>query len=180
MRNSARIKFIAVLLPLLLLYCVKSQLASVAYQWRHSEAKEGWVSTLQTDVTVINDHHFSVQGGAVVVKAGTNNLFISTPTTNGRLLCRLAPGVQALFESRKGKIVIVNLSNRCCGAVLLYMPDGRTAKLIKPLEQSIVIGTLEQTWQLSAKVALEQFDLQNALDETAIAKITSIGQAPSH
>lgn len=74
-----------------------------------------------TELKRINDEHLQLLSGAVIVRAKTKPIFISQKMDNDKLMVRVAPGATALVSVNNPPMV-ANLSKRCCGAVLAYLP----------------------------------------------------------
>jgi hypothetical protein len=69
----------------------------------------------------INDGQIRLLDGSFIVNARAKPVFVSEVLGSDKLMVRIAPGATALVSTGDTQTV-ANLSQRCCGAVLIYVP----------------------------------------------------------
>lgn len=76
----------------------------------------------------VDDEHMALHDGAVLVRAGERPVFVSVTVNGEKNTVRIAGGAFALISAFDSKSVIVNLTDKCCGALILYVPSSEKDK----------------------------------------------------
>lgn len=82
-----------------------------------------FMPTESAKYTKVNDDHLELQDGAVLVRAGERPVFVSVDVNGEKTGVRIAGGAVALISAFDGKALVVNLTDKCCGALVLYVPS---------------------------------------------------------
>lgn len=84
-----------------------------------------FMRTAGTTYRQVNDEHFQLLTGALLVRANTKAVFISQLWNKDKIITRVAPRAVAMI-AMLDRPFIMNLSKRCCGAVITYLPSAKT------------------------------------------------------
>lgn len=95
-----------------------------------------FMPTEKAKFKVINEEHLTLHDGAVLVRAGTRPVFVSTNVNGERNLTRIAGGAVAMVSSFDKRTTALNLTDKCCGAVITYVPAKQRGQ-----SQSVYINT---------------------------------------
>lgn len=87
-----------------------------------------FMPTENADYSKVHDEHLSLHTGAVLVRAGIRPVFVSVDVHGEKHIVRIAGGAIALISAFDGKAVVVNLTDKCCGALVLYVPTKEKLK----------------------------------------------------
>jgi hypothetical protein len=78
-----------------------------------------------TSYRQVNDEHFQLLTGALLVRANNKAVFVSQAWNKDKIITRVAPRAVAMVATFDHPF-IMNLSKRCCGAVITYLPSAKT------------------------------------------------------
>ncbi|MFN8658266.1 MAG: hypothetical protein U0105_18165 [Candidatus Obscuribacterales bacterium] len=75
----------------------------------------------------ISDEHLALQQGAILVRAGKKPVFVSQNVGGQKIVTRITGGALTMISTAGGNCLVLNLTDKCCGALVLYPPsaDGK-------------------------------------------------------
>ncbi len=82
-----------------------------------------FMPTTQASFTKVNDKHLALHSGAILVRTGNVPVFASTQVKGEKVLTRIAGGALAMVSAFDDKATVLNLTDKCCGALVMYMPS---------------------------------------------------------
>ncbi len=87
-----------------------------------------FMPTKDAKYSKINDEHLALQSGAVLVKAGDHPVFVSTEVAGEKVMTRVTGGALAMISAFDGRATTLNLTDKCCSALVLYAPTADRLK----------------------------------------------------
>lgn len=81
-----------------------------------------FMPTVSATFSKIDDGHLTLHDGAVLVRAGDRPVYVSTKLCHGQVVTCITKGAIALISAFDEKPTILNLTDRRCGAVFVYLP----------------------------------------------------------
>lgn len=168
-------------------------------KWQEFSDKSGtFLPTVAAKHSSINTEHLSLQDGALLVRAGMKPLFISQNVSGQKVVTRVAGGALVLVSAMDGHATILNLTDKCCGALVVYVPSsdskelgpihitaGQIAevcplassplshavstKIIRNEKRTNELGLLQS--QCDYTQALKKYNLENKLEPADLARI---------
>lgn len=111
-------------------------------------SEPAFMPTVDAEYSKVNDEHLVLRDGAVLVRAGDRPVFVSTKLCDEQVVTRIAGGSIAMVSAFDQHPTILNLTDRCCGAVIAYLPSNEKNKT-----QSITIkaGQIAEAYKLDSK-----------------------------
>lgn len=85
-----------------------------------------FMPTMEAAYKKLNNDHVKLIDGAILVKAGERPVFVSTKLCDEQVITRISGGSIALVSAFEQKPTVLNLTDKCCGAVMLYLPAAET------------------------------------------------------
>lgn len=75
----------------------------------------------------ISDEHLALKQGAILVRAGKKPVFVSQNVGGQKIVTRITGGALTMISAAGGNCLVLNLTDKCCGALVLYPPsaDGK-------------------------------------------------------
>jgi hypothetical protein len=81
-----------------------------------------FLPTVLASVTKLTEDHVALHSGAVLVRAGNRPVLVSTKVNGHTVFAKVSGGAIALISTFDGKPTVLNLTDKCCGAVKVYVP----------------------------------------------------------
>jgi hypothetical protein len=81
-----------------------------------------FMPTVGASYSKVDDDHVTLHDGAVLIRAGDRPVFVSTKLCHEPVVTRVATSAIAMISAFDGKPTILNLTDKCCGAVVVYLP----------------------------------------------------------
>jgi hypothetical protein len=95
-------------------------------------ASAAFLPTRNAKYHKVNDEHLSLDAGAILVRAGQKPVFVSQAVNGHKILTRITGGALAMISAQDGNCTVLNLTDKCCGALVCYVPtpDGKGSEAL--------------------------------------------------
>lgn len=87
-----------------------------------------FMPTMEASYSKVNDEHLALHSGAILVRAGDRPVFVSSEVKSKKVLTRVSGGALAVISAIDGKATVLSLTDKCCGALVLYVPSAELNK----------------------------------------------------
>lgn len=96
----------------------------------------------------VNNEHLALNGGAVLVRAGMKPVFVSQSVNGHKIVTRVTGGALAMISAQDGNCTVLNLTDKCCGALVCYVPmsDGKNSEALH-----VKAGQVTEIYPIEAK-----------------------------
>lgn len=106
-----------------------------------------FMPTVDAAFSKIGNDHLKLRDGAIIVRSGDHPVFVSTSVNGKRLMTRLSGGSLVMISGFDSKSIVLNLTDKCCGAVALYLP----AKQTNSNTMNMLAGQIAEVYSLNSK-----------------------------
>ncbi|MBX9771010.1 MAG: hypothetical protein K2X29_06545 [Candidatus Obscuribacterales bacterium] len=107
-----------------------------------------FMPTVNASFSKTNDDHLTLRDGAVLVRAGGRPVFISTKLCHEQVVTCITNGAIAMISAFDEKPTVLNLTDKCCGSVVVYVP---LEQANKSHSISLKAGQIAEAYKLDTK-----------------------------
>jgi len=107
-----------------------------------------FMPTVNASFSKTNDDHLTLHDGAVLVRAGGRPVFVSTKLCHEQVVTCITNGAIAMISAFDEKPTVLNLTDKCCGAVVVYVP---LEQANKSHSISLKAGQIAEAYKLDTK-----------------------------
>lgn len=130
---------------------------AVFYSSSNSHAKVSqFMPTAQAHYTRVTNNELEIRDGAVIVKPGSEPLFVSTTTKGNKIMTKVDSGAMAMISNMNDEAMVMNLTDCHCGSCMMCCSAGEQSNK-KAVSVPVEVGQMAAVCGAGAKHSAEPY-----------------------
>ncbi len=115
-----------------------------------------FMPTAQAHYTRVTNNELEIRDGAVIVKPGSEPLFVSTTTKGKKVMTKVDTGAMAMISNMNDEAMVMNLTDCHCGSCMMCCSDGEQSDK-KAVSVPVEVGQMAAVCGAGTKHSAEPY-----------------------